>query len=74
MCADGPPNLPVHNGGHTKEYYDHVRKELDALDAEWNSGQLSEAELFDRIGNIESKIADDLRNCRIFCQATDPSR
>ncbi|MEW8624451.1 MAG: AHH domain-containing protein [Candidatus Thiodiazotropha sp.] len=74
MLDNGPPYLPVHTGRHTNEYFNYVKAKLDRLDAEWASGEMTEQELFDRIYEIQDEITDDLTNCRIYCQASDPTR
>jgi hypothetical protein len=74
MLDNGPPYLPVHTGRHTNEYFNYVKAKLDDLDAEWASGEMTEQELFDRIYEIQDEITDDLTNCRVYCQASDPTR
>jgi hypothetical protein len=57
---------PLHRGFHGPEYRSAVSERLELLDAAYDSRRLTNEQLLQRVARMENRLADDLRNGRLW--------
>ncbi|MDT7780152.1 MAG: hypothetical protein QOC99_2664 [Acidobacteriota bacterium] len=64
--------LPLHSGRHIPAYFRYVENQLSRLQARFEAGSVTDANLLREVGKIENKVRADLLNHRVKLQYGDP--